>query len=102
MLSDFNDYLGGVDSVCPAGDLSCCGEPVRCRDGGRGRIDTNEELVRAEALSCCLAILAVEGAAAILTGRAVLARTDTALAAQGTPPVQKQLAAGHVQKSSTG
>ena len=42
------------------------------------------------------------GAATVLTGRAVLGRMDTALTAQGTPPVQKQLAAGYVQYVSIG
>ncbi|MFC8838645.1 hypothetical protein ACFT8Q_00635 [Streptomyces griseoincarnatus] len=59
-------------------------------------------LIAAWTLSCCLALLAVAGAAAVLTGRAVLARIDTALATQGTPPIQKQLAAGYVQNASTG
>ncbi|MEH0416030.1 hypothetical protein [Streptomyces sp. B21-083] len=59
-------------------------------------------LIAAWALSCLLAVLAVAGAATVLTGRAVLGRMDTALTAQGTPPVQKQLAAGYVQYVSIG
>jgi hypothetical protein len=59
-------------------------------------------LVAAWATSCALAVLAVAGAAAVLTGRAVFGRMDTRLAAQGPRPTLKYLAAGYIEQVSTG
>ncbi|WP_326806065.1 hypothetical protein OIE49_36660 [Streptomyces sp. NBC_01788] len=52
--------------------------------------------------SCTLAVLAVAGAASILSARAVFGRTDTYLATQGARPLRKSLAETYAELSGVG
>ncbi|MFB7852343.1 hypothetical protein ACFC34_35745 [Streptomyces sp. NPDC056053] len=59
-------------------------------------------LITLWAVSCVMAVFSVAGAASILSARAVLGRTDTRLAAQGTRPMRASLAEAYVGTVSTG
>lgn len=65
-------------------------------------LDRHWTLIAPWAVSCLLAVLAVAGAAAVLSARAVLGRVDTRLAAQGARPMRANLAEAYVEMVSTG
>ncbi|WP_406377126.1 hypothetical protein [Streptomyces sp. NBC_00197] len=54
------------------------------------------------ALACALAVLAVAGAASVLTARAVFGGTDARLAAQGSRPVQRYVAEAYAENVTVG
>lgn len=54
------------------------------------------------ALACLLAVLAVAGAASVLSARAVFGTTDTLLAAQGPRPVPRYLAEAYAESVTVG
>ncbi|MFF7602960.1 hypothetical protein [Streptomyces mirabilis] len=65
-------------------------------------LDQNWVLIALWAASCAIAVFSVAGAASVLSARAVLGRTDTRLAAQGTRPMRASLAEAYVGTVSTG
>lgn len=65
-------------------------------------LDHHWSLIALWATSCAMAVLSVAGAASILSARAVLGRTDTRLAAQGTRPMRASLAEAYVGTVSIG
>uniref|UniRef100_A0AAU2UW55 Uncharacterized protein n=1 Tax=Streptomyces sp. NBC_00003 TaxID=2903608 RepID=A0AAU2UW55_9ACTN len=54
------------------------------------------------ALACALAVLAVAGAASVLSARAVFGRTDTLAAAQGARPYRRYLAEAYAEGVAVG
>ncbi|MFE6699190.1 hypothetical protein [Streptomyces sp. NPDC057718] len=65
-------------------------------------LDQNWVLIALWAASCAMAVFSVAGAASVLSARAVLGRTDTRLAAQGTRPLRASLAEAYVGTVSIG
>lgn len=53
-------------------------------------------------LACALAVLAVAGAAAVLSARAVFGQTDTLTAAQGARPFRRYLAEAYAESVAVG
>lgn len=65
-------------------------------------LDQHWVLIALWAASCAMAVFSVAGAASVLSARAVLGRTDTRLAAQGTRPMRASLAEAYVGTVSIG
>ncbi|MGA5418012.1 hypothetical protein [Streptomyces pseudogriseolus] len=65
-------------------------------------LEQHWSLIALWAASCAMAVFSVAGAASVLSARAVLGRTDTRLAAQGTRPMRASLAEAYVGTVSIG
>ncbi|MGW1785764.1 hypothetical protein ACWCQQ_42810 [Streptomyces sp. NPDC002143] len=65
-------------------------------------LEQHWSLIALWAASCTMAVFSVAGAASVLSARAVLGRTDTRLAAQGTRPIRASLAEAYVGTVSIG
>ncbi|WP_406465069.1 hypothetical protein OH768_53945 [Streptomyces sp. NBC_01622] len=59
-------------------------------------------LIALWAVACALAVLAVAGAASVLSARAVFGGTDTQMAAQGPRPIRRYLAEAYAENVAMG